>query len=176
MGDVFFKQENYQEAEEMLGKALKIHLDSKSTDHAFIAKVYHLLGVASQVQQKLAEAIKMFKKSLALKLEAFGEVHHEVASSYLEIGGLLQEKKRLEEAEVMIQKALEIESHLERGPQVDLKGRALNYFGALEMDRGNCDKAMEMYQKMLESPLQDGGERLLCTATAYYHISMVHLR
>ena len=82
----------------------------------------------------------------------------------------------MDEAEAIFQKALEIESQLEESVRrQNIKGRALNHQGSLEMERGNYEKAMELYQKLLEISLQGGDELLPSTATAYHNISTVHL-
>ncbi len=174
LGEMAYKKEDYQYAEEILRQAIKYYPDS--------AELFNNLGLILKIRGNIEEAIESFKKAI--------EINPEIADVHYNLGNAFKEKKQYDEAIKCFQNALAFDENnaeaffnlgnvfyeikeydhsihcyrkaIEINPSLS---EAFNNLGLIFQEQGNFDDALSYYQKAIQID-QD-------FAMAYFNIGTV---
>mmetsp|Transcript_6778 Transcript_6778/g.8574 ORF Transcript_6778/g.8574 Transcript_6778/m.8574 type:complete len:595 (-) Transcript_6778:1119-2903(-) len=111
VADVLKAQDNLEEAEKEMKRALNIRLKVKG-DHPDTARSYSQIGLLYHHMEMYDEAVAEHQKALNICLKSLGENYPETATSYHNLAGALVQKKDYESALVNFEKALVIYENL----------------------------------------------------------------
>ncbi len=101
-GDILLKMGKFNDAEKYYHRCLQ----ELPSDHKYIPRCYHSLGVVATQKNDLDSSLIWFYKSLEIKLQTLRSDDPEIANDYNSIGIAYRKKGELDQAIEMFEKAL----------------------------------------------------------------------
>lgn len=144
------KQKFYSEAKRVLGKSLKVYLETYGGSHHLTGIIYENIGIIYTLEGDFERAMENFRRALKIRTELFGEESLEVADTYHDIGTALLLKGEYLRAEKFLKDSLDVkvdklgENHL-------FTGDTLYQLGKLYFSEGNYEKSLRFLQDSLIS-------------------------
>ena len=135
----------YDEAEQLLRRALAIHETSLGPSHAVVANTLSSLAQLLQATNRYGEAEPLQRRALTIKGNYFGTQHLIVAVSLHGLARNLSETNRLSEAEPLIRRALAIQE--QSNPDHWSVVVALNNLAYLLMSTGRAAEAEPLFRR-----------------------------
>ncbi len=173
LGNVYYAQGKYVQAEEYYQKVLDIFRRVLGEDHQDMAISYNNLGIVYGNQGKYAQAENCHQKALDIRLKALGEDHPDTASSYNNLGAVYRQQGKYAQAENCHQKALDIRLKALGEDHPDTAS-SYNNLGNVYAEQGKYVQAEECYRKALATRLKVLGEDHPDTAGSYNNLGAVY--
>jgi tetratricopeptide (TPR) repeat protein len=172
IGNALLKLAKYQEAEEILKKALDIDINS-DTNYINIARSTNSLGGWYYVQGKNTEAEPLLKRALEIKENVLGKDHPSVARSMNNLALLYYAQGKYTEAEPLFRGALAILEKVLGKDHPDV-AILLNNLAGLYIDEGKyaeaeplCQRALAILEKVLGKDHPDVAKPLSTLGNLY---------
>ncbi|MCD9188850.1 MAG: tetratricopeptide repeat protein [Pyrinomonadaceae bacterium] len=149
LGNVYYSQGDYPNAEENHLKDLKICLNIFGENHPLTASSYNNLGNVYYSQGDYPKAEEYYLKSLQIKLNIFDENHPDMAMSYMGLGLVYDSQGDYPKAEENHLKALQIKLNIfgENHPSTAM---SYNNLGLVYENQDKLIESEEYYVKALE--------------------------
>jgi len=112
LAKLYYVQERYEEAENLLAKALKNN--KLKNDELGVSQTLNNLACLYREQERYEEAEPIFLEAIRLRKELRGENNPDTASSLNSLANMYDTQNRYDEAEIFYLKALEIRRNLLR--------------------------------------------------------------
>ncbi len=155
------KQKFYTEAKRVLGKSLKVYLETYGGSHHLSGIIYENIGIIYTLEGDFERAMENFRKALKIRTELFGDDSLEVADTYHDIGTALILKSEFGRAEKFLTDSLNVkidklgENHL-------FTGDTFFQLGKLHFMEGDYDKALRALQDSLISLISGFDPKSVC--------------
>lgn len=107
-GLIFYFTADYNRAEPLMRRALKIDEDSFGPNHPSVATALNNLAELLRETNRLDEAVPLYNRALKIDEDSFGKDHPNVARDLNNLALLLAATNRLSEAEPLMRRALKI--------------------------------------------------------------------
>ncbi len=173
LGNVYYNQGKYVQAEKYYQKALNIRLKVLEETHPDMAKSYNNLGCVYNNLGKYTQAEEYYQKALNIRLKVLEETHPDMAKSYNNLGVIYNHQGKYAQAEEYYKKALNIRLKVlgENHPDT-----AKSYYnlGYVYGEQGKYAQTEEYYQKALNIQLKVLGENHPDTAKSYNNLGNVY--
>jgi eukaryotic-like serine/threonine-protein kinase len=148
IGKVYTGLGRYNDAAEILEKAVKIQRSYNGSAGTEIARYMNDLAVALTRQGKYGEALTMYRESLDILTDQYGEVHPEIANT-LDLMGSWVPVTGFDEARDLRYRVLEIRKEV-YGENHLLTADAHMKIGQIERSRAEPEKAILSFNKAME--------------------------
>ena len=109
---VLYEMEEYEEAEELLKKALQIQTESYGPDSIVLSTTCSNLGLVYSGCSEHEKAVEYYEKALGLQLDCYGELHPGTAVICCNLGQEFSELSEMEKARAYFDRALKINTGL----------------------------------------------------------------
>ena len=109
---VLYEMEEYEEAEELLKKALGIQTESYGPDSIALSTTCSNLGLVYSGRGEHEKAVENYEKALGLQLDCYGELHPGTAVICCNLGQEFSELSEMEKARAYFDRALKINTGL----------------------------------------------------------------
>lgn len=149
MGNVYRNLGEYDKAEKLLTRSLKIQTKIFGEQSAKVASVYNDLGGLHQKAQEIQKAEPNYKKALKIRKSVLGTEHLKYAETLSDLGALMRLKNNLDSAQTLYNKALSIRRNKLNSNHPDV-ANSLNNLGVLQKAKGHFQKSQEYYQEALK--------------------------
>jgi len=165
LGRVYNFLGEYEKAELLYEKALKIREELLGEKHSDTARSYNNLANVYHLKGEYEKAELLYEKALKISEEVLGEKHPDTASSYNNLASLYDSKGEYEKAEPLFEKALKIREEVlgEKHPDT---ATSYGNLGLLYRDKKLCRKAKEFLEKCIE----------VVKTLDYFEISLLDIR
>lgn len=148
LGWLLGNQSRFEEAENLLLRALNIREDQLGVDHYDTAESAALLAIFYTLSGRYAEAETYHQQALETRLKVLEPDHPEIAESLLSLGTLYRIQGRYDDAEVEYLRALDLfETSL--GPDHLNVGRVLGDLGLMLPNMDRWEEAADIYRRQL---------------------------
>ncbi len=144
------KQKFYSEAKRVLGKSLKVYLETYGGSHHLSGIIYENIGIIYTLEGDFERAMENFRKALKIRAELFGEDSLEVADTYHDIGTAMLLKGEYKKAETFLKDSLDLKTG-KLGEKHLFTGDTLFQLGKLYFLKENYDKSLRFLQDSLVS-------------------------
>ena len=148
VGEYLTKRGLYDEAEELLSKALAIEETLSGTDHPTIPPVLNALATVYHKRGKYALVEQVSLRALTLGEKRWGEEHPQIGESLHILARTYHKQGRYAEAEPLFQRALAVRQKV-LGPQHPDVAVSLNNLANLYNRQGKYEQAEELYLETL---------------------------
>jgi len=148
LGGLLVYQGRYDEAEQMLLRAVEICETNPGQDDSALAGYQHNLAVLYERQGRYDEAKPLFDSALAIREAMFGPDHEHVAETVNSLGILWMHRGDFRAAEELMRRGLQIRSRLFVGDH-PLVAESLNNLGTVLVEQGHYDEAEEVHLRAL---------------------------
>lgn len=174
LGELYFNQEKYAEAEKLFLKSLEINKNILGEKHQEYANSLNNLAVLYYSQEKYNEAEPLFLKSLDVTKDILGEKNEDYVSLLMNLGLFYQNQGKYEEAEPFYLKAIKIDKETigEKHPDYAI---ALNNLALIFREQGKYDEAEPLFLKTLEIRKEILGEKHPDYLTSLNNLSRLHI-
>jgi CHAT domain-containing protein/Tfp pilus assembly protein PilF len=157
LGNVYYWDGHYSQAEEMLEKSVNIfstksRWERGSFDAAF---ANHNLTSVYLDEEKYDKAISLGIKSLAIDKKLSGEKSEDYVEGLIMLGNVYIKVSRFNDAYSVLTKALETEKSLD-GTKSEKYAEILDHLGELSWESGDFDKSEKLYLEALK--IQESGK------------------
>ena len=92
LGKIYVYQDEYEKAEKMFGKSMRIQAKMSGYKHPGIAIKYDNLAYAYELQKRYAEAEKFYKKGIEVLKEADGKKYTDIVRIYGNLAAMYEKK------------------------------------------------------------------------------------
>ncbi len=170
---IFFKTKaQYQQAEPLYRRSLKLNESSERPDQGIIATCINNLATLLQATNRLEEAEPLMRRALDIDEASFGKTHPNVALRLNNLALLLQDTNRLDEAEPLMRRAFAIDeaSFGKTHPNV---ARDLNNLAGLLQTTNRLDEAEPLMRRGVEIFEQSYGKTHPNVATALNNLAQL---
>ncbi len=144
------KQKFYSEAKRVLGKSLKVYLETYGGSHHLSGIIYENIGIIYALEGDFERAMNNFRKALRIRTDLFGEESLEVADTYHDIGTALIFKKEFPRAEKFLKNSLDIKTD-KLGEGHLFTGDTCFQLGKLYFLEKEYDNSLKFLQNSLKS-------------------------
>ena len=157
LGELYYYEDNYTEAENRLKEALNMYEKSGKREGAFYDYGYanELLALVYTDLEKYDLAVGLYKTSMERYSKTDGEKNSDFIKVMMELAGVYSELSRFKEAEGLYLKALETEKSLSGDRSADYAD-ILESMAELSMDKGEYEKSENLYKEALD--IQESGK------------------
>ncbi|HSD64977.1 MAG TPA: tetratricopeptide repeat protein [Ignavibacteriaceae bacterium] len=162
----------YDEADDLLNKALSLGLKVLGENNLEVAQCYHVIGVVYWGKEDFLTSIDYHKKALDIRLRLLGEENTQVASTYNNLGIDYNEIEDNDKSLEYYKKALAID--LKKNSDETALAKTYNNIGNVYLHKDDYDKGLEYHQKALSIRLRLLGENNPYTADSYENIGIIY--
>ncbi len=155
------KKKFYTEAKRLLGKSLKVYLETYGGSHNLSGIIYENIGIIYTLEGDFERAMDNFRKALSIRTELFGENSLEVADTFHDMGTALILKEDFGGAEKFLKDSLEIKLNI-MGENHLFSGDTLFQLGKLYLKKGEYDKSLRFFQESLSSLIKGFTPESIC--------------
>ncbi|MEN8222816.1 MAG: CHAT domain-containing tetratricopeptide repeat protein [Acidobacteriota bacterium] len=155
------KQKFYSEAKRVLGKSLKVYLETYGGSHHLSGIIYENIGIIYTLEGDFERAMENFRRALKIRMELFGEESLEVADTYHDIGTAMLLKGEYGSAETFLKDSLDIKAD-KLGENHLFTGGTLYQLGKLYFSKGDYDKSLRFLQDSLISLIEGFKPESVC--------------
>lgn len=155
------KQKFYSEAKRVLGKSLKVYLETYGGSHHLSGIIYENMGIIYTLEGNFERAMDNFRKALRIRTELFGEDSLEVADTYHDIGTALILKNEFRQSEQFLKDSLDIKTD-KLGDNHLFTGDTFFQLGKLYFMDGDYDRALRFLQDSLISLISGFNPKSVC--------------
>ena len=173
IGMVYYSQDEYENALDYFGRALKIRERKPDLYFPEIATTYNNIGGIYRKQGKYRMALELYDKALEIQKENLNSNRLRMADTYNNKGVAFRYESLFEESLDCHLMALEIREDVLGTNHPDT---AISYsnIGTTYRYLGNYDKALEYYQQALNADITTRGINNDYTAIDYHNIGSVY--
>ena len=107
-----YEMDEFEEAEDLLGRALQIQTEYYGPDSIQISTTYNNLGLLFSARGDHGPAVAYYEKSLLLQKKCFGELHPGTAVICCNLGQEYSELSEMDKAQTFFDRALRINTEL----------------------------------------------------------------
>ncbi|MEA2564284.1 MAG: eukaryotic-like serine/threonine-protein kinase [Acidobacteriota bacterium] len=157
LGEVYVSLGLYPQAEELLGKALKIRLQHLGPDHMDIADSLENLGTLNTFQGKYEAAESQYRESLAMFQKILGAEDPRVTETLSNYGAFLIHKGDYAAAESKLREALERRRRSQAQKDENFAANLSNLASLLKI-KGDYQEARSLFEEALQIRRQLYGE------------------
>jgi hypothetical protein len=148
LGRAEHEQNNYQQAEPLYLRALRIREQTLGTEHPDTAQSLNNLAALFYAQGQYVEAEPLLVRTLRINETALGAEHPDTAVAFNNLASLYEAQGRYGEAVPLLERALGIyETAL--GAEHPLTATSLNNLASLYKSQGRYGEAEPLYQRAL---------------------------
>ncbi|MEM8559348.1 MAG: serine/threonine-protein kinase, partial [Bacteroidota bacterium] len=170
LGLLRYEQGMFDEATELLGRALVLRSAQTPPDVVALARTQHLLGMLTHESGDLGRADSLFQASLAVREEIARP--QDVAATLSSLGLLRSDEGRYAEAEPILQRALTLQrEHL--GTDHPETATTLYHLAQLYWTTGRLDEAEPLFRESLALSIQLYGPESASAALDYNQLGLV---
>ncbi|MCL2376875.1 MAG: tetratricopeptide repeat protein [Defluviitaleaceae bacterium] len=146
IGNVYFRQGDYDEALGWYGRALVVYEKLLGTDHPDTATTYNNMASVFRAQGDYDKALEWYGKDLTISEKVLGAEHPDTATTYNNMASVFRAQGDYDKALEWYRKALVVR---ERVLGIGHPDTATTYNNMAMVFRyqGNYDKSLEWYQK-----------------------------
>jgi tetratricopeptide (TPR) repeat protein len=142
-------QGNYNEAETLYARSLKIRESQLRVDHPDVATSLNNLAYLYDLQGKYSEAEPLYLRSIEIWERQLGADHPDVATSLNNLAGLYKAQGKYSEAESLYRRSLEIRER-QLGADHLYVATSLNNLAGVYKDQGKYSEAELLYLRSIE--------------------------
>ncbi|MEM7159468.1 MAG: serine/threonine-protein kinase [Myxococcota bacterium] len=139
----------YDEARELLRRALRLGRDVVGEGHPMLAEIYYNLGSLERLEGRLQLARGHIERALGISGAARGPMHDAVAMPTLFLADLGIDRGELEAAREGVDRAYQILTTLHPGGTIDLASHA-RIEGKLLLAQGDVEGSIAKYRRAIE--------------------------
>jgi tetratricopeptide (TPR) repeat protein len=165
LGDVYFAQRKYDEAEPLFRRVVTVYETAQGSDHVDVAMALESLAMVVRVQRRYAEAVPLLERALAIQEKAGGPDDPIVAVFLSHLATCYQHLQKYDQAEVMLKRALEVTKKA-GSPNEVVVANAMTNLAALYSVQKHYDQAEPLYQQALECYEKAAASKLRDMSTA----------
>ncbi len=111
LGDMYFQQFDYRQADEQYQQAFR-QLNQRLSGHPYAVHVLNRLGAVATEKADYAKAAQAFNQAYAVLRQSFGPDHIEVSANRSGLALVYQRQNKFDEAEKLFKEALEINTRV----------------------------------------------------------------
>ena len=169
---LYLTLDNYDKAEDLLGKALNIGLQIYDEKHPKISSIYYEFGTLYYKQSKYQKALHYLAKAKDIckesdKLE-YAQICSRISDIYMDMGDM-------QEAENNIMETFNIRLKV-YGEDSPAMIRAYNLLGSIYCEKGEYDKALVYIEKAISLRKIESGDMHFSLITSYSFAGGINLR
>ncbi|HEV7350949.1 tetratricopeptide repeat protein [Telluribacter sp.] len=162
----------YQEAKELLEKAVLTKEKHFGKDHPETAASYHSLALVFRVLGDYQEAKELLEKAVLTNEKHFGKDHPETAASYHSLANVLRVLGEYQEAKELLEKAvLTKEKHF--GKDHPETAKSYHSLALVLRELGEYEEAKELLEKAVRLYEKQFGKDHPSTAKSYHSLALV---
>lgn len=140
VGQVYSRLGHYEDAAELLKRALQIRNEIPGDNHESTATTKVQLATVLHFSGKYAEAEPLLREALSIQKQILTPDDPQIASTLSTLGGVLKGLGDYDAAETVLRDALELQRNIFDSDHVDIS-ETLNILGLLLKDKGQLDAA-----------------------------------
>ncbi|MEM9460017.1 MAG: serine/threonine-protein kinase [Myxococcota bacterium] len=165
LGIVAYSEGEYDEAQQLLERALALHRETHGPHHSNVAGILNILGMVASYRGDLSEARSSFELALTRWQEAMGPEHPHVATALTNLGHVARSQGQLDEARAFQRRALRILEQAQ-GPRSSGVAFCMHNLGSIAHAQGQLDEARDFQRRAVDlwTELRGAGHPLVATA------------
>jgi tetratricopeptide (TPR) repeat protein len=170
LGRAEHEQNNYQQAEPLYQRALRINETALGAEHPNTAAALNNLASLYEAQGRYGEAVPLLVRALRINEQALGAEHPTTAAALNNLASVYDSQGRYDEAEPLYQRALRI-NETALGAEHPDTAAALNNLASVYDSQGRYGEAEPLYLRALRISEQVLGAEHPTTATALNNLA-----
>jgi tetratricopeptide (TPR) repeat protein len=171
LASVLLQQENLEEAQECLDRAMAVRQARYPEGHPQLARLYALGATAAQLRGDVEGTEELYYQALMAYRKIHGNIHPIVAEIIQNIGTFYTDNGNFQ-AEIMFIQAAEVGKRL-YGPWHPVRAASLTNFGRLRWTEGRFAEAEEYLREALSIHDHLGGQSSPALSVCLYHLGRV---